>query len=128
MAAIKKDFLWGNKPQFYVLDSNNVVLSEKIPPFNINKNGHKFSNQFEYSDKGETYLASSWSIFLRNRFFAPDWTLVISKSRSDILQPLQTFRRIFILLSLLSFMIVILLSITQIRRSLVPIEILKAIS
>jgi signal transduction histidine kinase len=125
IAEIKKDYLWGKEPQFYVSDFNNTILTDNSPPFHINEKKQVISGHFEYSDKEETYIGSFWSIFLRSRFFTPYWTIIMSKSRSDILQPMLTFKNIFILLSVLSFLIVLLLSIIQIRRSLVPIEILQ---
>jgi len=125
IAEIKKDFLFMGESQFYVLDANHAFLSENSPPFNISERKNDFSNEFEYADNGETYIASCWPMFLRSRFLAPNWILVMSRSTSDILQPLQQFKRIFILFSLLTFLTVLYLSIIQIRRSLVPIETLK---
>ncbi|MHA1739289.1 MAG: ATP-binding protein [Candidatus Heimdallarchaeota archaeon] len=127
LTEIRKDYLWSEDitTQLYILDSNNEILTKNIPPFSINKGMHDPSYHFEYSDDGERYIASNWNMFLRSTFFAPDWTLIIGRSKSDILKPIQQFKYTFTLLLLLSFMIVLLLSIVQIRKSLVPIELLK---
>ncbi len=111
--------------QTYVLTSNNILLSEKVPSFKLDEKRHTSVGQFEYSDREETYLAAFWSIFLHNKYDVADWIVVTSRSKSVILQPLQEFKTMFILLCLLSFSIVLFLSIMQIRRSLIPIDILK---
>ena len=126
VAEVRKDKLWwGDMPQTYIFTSNRTLLSEDAPSFNIDEYKQATTGQFEYSDREETYLASFWSIFLCNRFNTPDWTVVIGRSKSAVLQPLQQFRTTFFLLCLLSFSIVLFLSILQIRRSLIPIDILK---
>ena len=125
VAEIKKEYLWAKEAQFYVVGGHNVVLSKDALPFTMSENNRIFSNQFEYSDKGETYIANLWPIFLHNRFLTPDWIVIMSRSQSDILLPMRTLKNIVMLFSLLSFLIVTLLSVIQIRRSLIPIEILK---
>ena len=54
-----------------------------------------------------------------------NWILVQSQSKTDILAPISNFRKIFPLLVLLTFFVVVLLSLSQIRRSLIPIELLR---
>ena len=125
IAEIDKGFLWTAEPQLYVLNAHNVLLSEESSPFSLGSLQDLRSNHFLYSDRGETYLASFWSIFLYSTFLAPDWIIVLARSQSDILKPLQAFERNFFLLGLLSFSFVLLLSMIQIRRSLIPIETLK---
>jgi signal transduction histidine kinase len=125
VAEVRKDRIWWeDTSQAYILTSNSIPLSERAPSFNIDEYKQATTGQFEYSDREETYIASFWSIFL-SRFNTPDWILVIGRSKSAVLQPLQQFRFMFILLCLLSFSIVLFLSILQIRRSLIPIDILK---
>lgn len=126
VAEVRKDKIWWeDMPQTYILTSNKILLSENAPSFKIDEYKQDTAGQFEYSDREETYIASFWSIFLRNRFNTLDWTVVTSRSKSIILQPLQQFKTMFILLCLLSFSIVLFLSILQIRRSLIPIDTLK---
>jgi len=126
VAEVRKDKIWWeDMPQTYILTSNNILLSEKAPSFKLDEYKLNTAGQFEYSDREESYIASFWSIFLRNRFNTLDWTVVMRRSKSVILQPLQEFKTMFVLLCLLSFSIVLFLSIIQIRRSLIPIDILK---
>ena len=126
VAEVRKDKIWWeDMPQTYILTSNKILLSESAPSFNIDEHTQSTTGQFEYSDRKETYIVSFWSIFLHNRFNTPDWIVVMGRSKSVILQPLQQFRTMFILLCLLSFSVVLFLSMLQIRRSLIPIDILK---
>jgi putative nucleotidyltransferase with HDIG domain len=77
---------------------------------------------FEWSYLGEDYLGSYREMGLAYYFFVPKWTVVLNQSRSDVIAPVTQFRRLFPLVTLLSLWAVLLLSIGQIRRSLVPLE------
>ena len=84
------------------------------------------SRQFEWTHEKEEYLASSWEIPLKFKFLLPHWTVVLSELKSDVFAPMTNFSRIFPFVVLLSLLVVLLLSIRQIRRSLVPLQRLKA--
>lgn len=84
------------------------------------------TGQFQWEHGGEEYLASFWSIPIKFTFFAPQWTIVVSESRSNALAPLASFQADFTGITLLSLLVVVLLSLVQIRRSLVPLEQLRA--
>ncbi len=80
------------------------------------------SGRFEWSDDTNEYVASYFSLSLQFTFSTPTWTIVLSESKADVLAPIAGFKRNFLLVILLCLWIVLLLSITQIRRSLVPLE------
>jgi diguanylate cyclase (GGDEF)-like protein len=67
------------------------------------------------------FVSSSWPIELDEVFAAPTWTLVLSESEQEVLGPMAQFARTFLWVVLLSGLGVLLLSSTQIRRSLVPL-------
>lgn len=79
----------------------------------------------EYEVKGETYLTGYWRLFLKYHFFMPGWTIVMSQARSTVLAPVAYFKKFFLLFALLTFLVVCLLSVVLIRKSLIPIEILR---
>lgn len=79
-------------------------------------------SSLEWEHRGETFLASFWSIPLKFRFHSPTWTVVLSEPKSVALAPMTDFRYTFSMVVLLSLWIVSLLSLVQIRRSLVPLE------
>ena len=133
VAEIRTEYLWGLEgmsplEELSVLDSSNRVLFSSTgspDPFlpqvtaglESSTTGH-----FEWQDQETDYMASYWSVFLKARFFALPWTVVMSESRADVLAPLADFQRMFPLVLLMSFWVVLLLSLIQIRRSLVPLE------
>ncbi len=83
------------------------------------------SGTFDWELDGEDYLASHWTVPLAYQFAVPRWTVMLSESKADLLAPMASFRRVFPLVILLSMWVVLLLSIGQIRRSLVPLERLR---
>jgi diguanylate cyclase (GGDEF)-like protein len=86
---------------------------------------HSASGQFEWEYNEKEYLASYWSLFLKDRFLTPKWIVLLAESKSDILSPIADFKRNFSLVILLSLWVVLFLSIRQIRKSLVPLEKLR---
>ncbi|NIO11737.1 MAG: GAF domain-containing protein, partial [Deltaproteobacteria bacterium] len=88
--------------------------------------GRSQSHQFQWSQDGEEYVASSWVIPMKFKFFHPQWTVVLSERKSDVFAPMSDFTRIFPFVVLLSLLVILLLSVRQIRRSVVPLERLKA--
>jgi putative nucleotidyltransferase with HDIG domain len=83
------------------------------------------SGQFEWEHEKNQYLAGYWSLFLKARYYTPKWTVVLSESKAAVLAPIATFKRTFPLIILLTLWLVVLLSIIQIRRNLVPLEKLR---
>jgi len=80
---------------------------------------------FKYKEGKNTYFASYWPMFLKSRFDAVGLNVILRNNSADALVPLSNFKKIFPLVLLLSFWIVLLLSIIHIRKSLVPLEKLK---
>jgi putative nucleotidyltransferase with HDIG domain len=75
--------------------------------------------------QGKSYDAAYWSLLLRPRFFADSWTIVMSQNEQQAFAPMQHFRHSFALVILLAVLVVLLLSLIQIRRTLVPLEELR---
>ncbi len=70
------------------------------------------------------FLGDSRGLFLQPRF-ATNWTLIRSQSATEVFAPLARFRLLILLVTGLSFLLVLLFSQVQIRRSLVPLEQLR---
>jgi putative nucleotidyltransferase with HDIG domain len=120
--------LWGaeNLPPLIdicVLDDQGRPLfcpqadSSKFPL----KVANTFSGQFEWRKNGDEYLSDYWSVPLKSQFFISHWTVIASEARSNVLAPLTHFKKIFLLTVLLAFWVVLLLSLIQIRRNMVPL-------
>ncbi|WP_455211573.1 EAL domain-containing protein, partial [Kaarinaea lacus] len=82
--------------------------------------------QFLWQNDSSEYFAYSWPIFLQGAFNAGEWTVILSIPSHYVYQPLIEFRNIFLPIVILSLLLVAYLSSRQIKRSLVPLEKLKA--
>jgi len=136
VGQIRSDNLWDidklpASVDLCVLDQANRVLfcsADPPPPLPqeaLEMMGRSTAGRFRWMRDGREYLADYWTVYLKPSFFTPRWVVVVSQARSDVLAPLANFRRIFLLITLLALWVVVLLSLSQIRRSLVPLERLR---
>jgi signal transduction histidine kinase len=132
---VDPEYLWSEgflsqMTKLIVLDNSGNMLfsssSDHFPVQEIKKALQKnpSSGRFTWTQEGDKYLASYWTIFM-HPIFNVNWVLVQSESETDIMAPISTFKKIFSLLIILTFLVVLFLSLSQIRRSLVPIEQLR---
>jgi putative nucleotidyltransferase with HDIG domain len=118
--------------EFFVMDHNKNVLfstlqSSTKPPEQISSQMlGSSSGQFDWMHNGKEYLASFRDIFLQPQFQTSHWTVITSESKTFVHSPVANFKKTFFLIILLSLWIVLFLSFNQIRRSLIPLEKLKA--
>jgi len=136
VGEINPEYLWGGEgflstmTELYAFDQSNKLLfstySEYIPLQEMNSAIEKnpSTGLFTWTHGENTYLANYWTVFM-NPHFHTNWKVVQNQSKTDILAPISTFKNIFQLLVILTFFIVLLLSFSQIKRSLVPIELLR---
>ena len=136
---INSMYLWGlaeysilpSMTELCVLDQSNNVIYSTIPLTSSFYKKSRFqmgrssSGRFEWKYEDKEYLASFWDIFLKFNFFYPKWTVVLSVSKDHIFAPMAYFKKIFPLVILLSFWVVLLLTVIQIRRTVLPLESLK---
>ncbi|MCD4716926.1 MAG: HAMP domain-containing protein, partial [Desulfobacterales bacterium] len=130
-------YLWGlsdtlpRETEFCVLDNSNHVMYSTIP---LPPTFHEITSLemrrsssagfgWKYEDKA--YLASFWHIFLKPSYFYPKWTVILSEPKDYVLKPMAYFKKIFPFIILFSFWVVFLLSVIQIRRTMLPLESLK---
>jgi diguanylate cyclase (GGDEF)-like protein len=73
----------------------------------------------------DPYISSTQVIYLDEVFSGPVWTLILSQSREDVLGPMVSFTRMFLLVVVLASLLVLIVSNDQIRRSLVPLQALQ---
>jgi len=136
IGEVNPEYLWGGEgflspeTELLVLGRFNNVLFSSFPEYyplqEIKDARHEnpASGRFTWAYKGEKYMSAYRNIFMVSDFF-DKWVVVYSQSKSDILAPLNYFKKIFQLVVILTFLIVTFLSLRQIRRSLVPIEVLR---
>ena len=94
-------------------------------PAMTNRSGTTNYLQFEYTVDGETYLASGWSLFLKSRFNAQTWTIILSGTRSNMLSATLAFKRTFPLIVVLALWGILFLSLFFIRKTLTPLAVLQ---
>ncbi len=71
---------------------------------------------------GQVKRTGAWQLFLRPQFRGPIWTIELAEPQASLLAPLDRFRTVFPLVTLLSLLGVGLATLVLVRRSLVPIE------
>jgi putative nucleotidyltransferase with HDIG domain len=131
-AEIRGSYLWdienlAGDISLCVLDQSgrNLFCSAESPSTFPAQATHKFSGEFEWKTNGHEYLASYWNLPLEGSFSARHWTIVSSEAKPNVTAPLARFRISFLLVFLLALWVVLLLSLVQIRRTLVPLAKLK---
>jgi HD-GYP domain-containing protein (c-di-GMP phosphodiesterase class II)/HAMP domain-containing protein len=136
IGEINPEYLWGgegflsSEMELLVLDRNGNVLFSSYPeyfPLQELKSamvGNPVVGRFTWTHRGETYMASYRTMFMVPEFY-DKWTVVSSQSQADILVPLIKFKKIFQLVVALTFLVALFLSLSQIRRNLVPIGLLR---
>ncbi|MFP3869906.1 MAG: HD domain-containing phosphohydrolase, partial [Syntrophobacteria bacterium] len=139
LAQVNTAYLWGESgenpvppmTELCVLDRLGNVLFSSIPVPELFSEREaagvteSSSGHFEWNHGGEDYIARYWSVFLQYNFATPKWIVVLSEPRSHVLAPMARFKKTFSLVVLVSLWVVLLLSISQIRRSLIPLEKLR---
>jgi len=138
MAEVDGDHLWEimtvdklpHMTQACVLTENDMVLFSTVPsPFTehaMKHDGADVVGTFGWEHNGSEYQACYWSLFLMGRFASPMWKIVLSEDRKHWAVPMNDFKFIFLMVTFLVICVVLLLSIHQIGRSLVPLERLQA--
>jgi diguanylate cyclase (GGDEF)-like protein len=132
-AEINPEFLWGD-PETFPYMTQYCVLDHRFEPLfcpepqqytlikeKISNAAEPSKGQFTWKGGNEDYLASFGELFLQSKFFEPRWMVVASQSESVGLSPIATFNRIFWGSLVLSLLVAVFLSMTQIRRILVPL-------
>jgi len=133
-AEIDAGYLWGD-PETFPYTISFCVLSDAYaelycpPPFRPAAIGtlikgfpRSTKGEFTWQDGQQKFLANFSEIFLEARFVAPRWIVVATQPEAIALGRGMTFSLIFWGSIIFSVLLVTLLSLTQIRRTLVPLE------
>ena len=83
------------------------------------------ARRFEWEHRGETYICGAWELPLTYSFGSLPWTIVVSEPETSVYASVSRFMMAFPLVLLLSLWVVLLLSLSQIRRCLDPLKSLK---
>jgi len=134
LAEVDPRFLWGDPSELpyrtdvcvfneadEILFSSTATVPTVLPEI-AHDDALSASRQLQWSDKQVRYLAGYYRILLKPRFFAHGWTLVVSQPESEALVVASDFMHLFLPVLALAILMVVMLSVTQIRRTLVPLE------
>ncbi|MEJ2450943.1 MAG: EAL domain-containing protein [Gammaproteobacteria bacterium] len=78
-----------------------------------------------HNAEGEN-LAAAWDLFISSRFSGNGWKIISSKKKTAALLPVYAYQKIFPLVIGFSLLVVLLLSMIQVRRIMLPLELLVA--
>jgi putative nucleotidyltransferase with HDIG domain len=132
VAQINPSYLWDAENLsaelgtcVFDLAGQTLFCSARSPGSFPPQAAHSFSGGFEWQKDQQEFVADYWNLPLQAAFFVPHWTIVSSRAKSQVLAPLVEFKTGFIFVYLLAIWVVVLLSLIQIRRNLVPLGKLK---
>ncbi|TWJ32827.1 HD domain-containing phosphohydrolase [Geobacter argillaceus] len=107
-------------PLFSTTNIASGLINSVLGKLSRSQIGH-----FEWNDGAEEHLISYRSVFLKSNFGADGWTVVVAQSKKDAFKPVKAFLKTFYLVVFLTLLIVVFISSIQIRRSLIPLSILR---
>lgn len=134
IADIRPDYLWGD-PESLPLDMGLCITDEHYvtlycanqpetvnvaPP--LKQAAHQTKGAFHWNEGGMTYVANYHEIFLEPHFLLPRWLVVAIQPEADALGNMTRFSTLFWGSVILSVLVILLFSMVQIRRVLVPLE------
>jgi diguanylate cyclase (GGDEF)-like protein len=138
VGEVSPDYLWGTLDQslpspntrIAVLDDSGHVLfsqSKAGPPRPDTLTGSPASKPaVVIADSARnSYLSATSEIRLAEAFAAQPWRVVFSESKDEVLEPMVEFTNTFLIVVGVSSLVVLLLSVSQIRRSVLPLEALQ---
>lgn len=133
IAEIIPGYLWGEADAFSV-DKNICVYNEHYiqlfctqpqlyaSPQNIQEHVRSTKGEFAWYHDDQKQIANYHEIYLQAKFLTPRWIVVATQPEADTLDSMKQFNTIFWGSVILSVLLILLLSMVQIRRILVPLE------
>jgi putative nucleotidyltransferase with HDIG domain len=106
-----------------ILDPKGSVLlcSGEYPASTPPGTFRSASGQFTWSRGSTGYEAAYWNVFLKPSFLVDHLTVVASEPKELVFLPMAQFKRSFLLVTLLALLVVLILSVSQIRLNLIPL-------
>lgn len=135
IGEVSPDYLWGTRDQtmpsptteLAVVDDAGEVLLGVAPVPDVGASEvrelarHAASGGFTSTIDGRPYLSTYWPVVLQDAFGTLNWTLVLSEAQGTVLGPMTDFTNTFLVIVAGCTLAVLMLSMSQIRRSLTPL-------
>ncbi|MCG6963485.1 MAG: HAMP domain-containing protein [Acidobacteria bacterium] len=139
VAELDGEYLWGVgsmnvQPPFTdlcVVDRTGTMLvrstgiPDGFPRVLAQAASRSEDRRFEWQSQGKVNLAALWPIPMEVNYRAGVWTVVLSEAKSHVLAPVNRFTYNFVLVALLAVVSAVLLGLSQIRKTLVPLQKLR---
>jgi sensor histidine kinase YesM len=114
--------------QLWVLDQAGAMLFSTLPkPISFSEQRilemtSTHSGPFHWRYENREGVGRYSSLYMKKDFLVDKWIIALGEFKAHVLAPMSKFKKIFPLVVLLSLWVVLLLSINQIRRNLIPLE------
>jgi diguanylate cyclase (GGDEF)-like protein len=127
------DYLWGD-PDMLPYQTDICVLDDRSRPLFCTRpipdaeramlggRANDGTTRLAWRHEGEEFIAGYWTLFLDGMFDAPSWTVIASRPKTTLLAPLEKFWAVLLPALVASLLLVALLTVIQVRRLLVPLE------
>ena len=140
VGEIRPEYLWGTRDQsmpsatseMAVVDDSGRALFG-VAPVPVSASDRMLdlarqsaSGSLSTTIDGRPYLTTYRPVVIQGAFGAPNWTLVLSETQASMLGPMTDFTNTFLLIVGGCTLAVLVLSVIQIRRSLLPLAELQA--
>ena len=133
IAALSSNYLWNNSNSANpyldkcIINDGNVNLNcSSLIPLSLKENFIAESNGqtkiYNWKQADVDYISSSRVLFLKSRFNTQNWRIITTQAKKDMFATTENFNKLFPLVIVLTLLVVILLSIVQVRRSLIPLK------
>ena len=136
LGEIETDYIWGldykdsfsKDTEILLLDQNKKVLFNTWPASSddlknlLSQTKNLNVSQVEWENSNDTIITNFWPIFLETRFLVTDITVALSQSKDDLFEAINRFKKTFWSIVLLTFLMVLFLSIKFIRKNFEPLE------
>jgi len=140
VGEVSPDYLWGTRDQtmpsatteMAVLDEAGHALVGRAPlpaggPASVRVLARRSaSGSFASLINEREFLSTYQPVVIQDAFGAQNWTLVLSEAQATMLGPMTDFTNTFVLIIGGCTLVVLVLSVSQIRRSLFPLGELQA--
>ena len=132
-AEVNPDYLWNTSNHAHsnfniciVNEGGGIFYCSKPIPETITLNNTQRTQDNKkierWTSSDGDYISASKVIFLKSNFNSTNWKVIITQSEKDVLTPASTFNKLFPLVIALTLLVVLLLSISQIQRILIPLK------
>jgi diguanylate cyclase (GGDEF)-like protein len=134
VAEIHGAYLWGEADalpavtHFVVADPGGAMLFSSQGPSRslldalVSMQPRTPNGRLAYETPEGPELASFRELFLESHFHVRGWTVAATRPESEVLAPIAAFQHSFVLVTVLALLCIALMSLVQIRRTLVPLE------